>query len=274
MRKYQIIVWCLILSSFPVYTLALEYIGGDGRAASLGFTQIATNESCNFLGNPATIGRKKLDLIFSSSELYGIGIFNNNMALGVNLTPHIRLGLGFEELVDKDDIDNSGYGQRLLNFGVAFALKPQWRVGLNFHADRFFLETENIGSGQGVTLGLHSGPWHLGQTDLNAGFVVKDIAFAKRSYTTDTDEVPPITFEYGLNAKRGSFLFQGDLVDENIRMGVEYEISSGLDLRAGLIDKQPTFGFGVKLGCLQVDYSYWLSPIGSATHRISNRISF
>ena len=246
-------------------------IGGSAKIAGKGFTQVAGN--LGMLANPASFDHsKKATLSLSRSELYDIGIIYNYFEGAIRLLPNWEIGIIYEAVQDQDQIDYSGYDQQLFVFGLSYRANERLKLGVNLNHNQFRLFEENIGKGYSCDFGVLSGPFRFNKSRINFGLKVENL-MANREYKTDRIEKAEPVLTLGSSLELGNVSCAVDLKQDELSLGIEYQVTSSLTLRGGLANGQPTLGIGVLRGPLQIDYAYWLSKVG-ATHRIGSSISF
>lgn len=260
-----------LLLAISGISLALENsVGGNAKIASMGFSQVVNSQS--FLANPANLATSKLAITLANTELYGIGLNYNYLEATLGIGNNWRVSIGFESMVDKDLIDNSGYSQQFGAIGIAKKLTKNMQLGLNLIKAQYDFFNEDMGSGYSVDTGLIYGPLRIAKTNCNVGVKVENVV-AQRKYTTDRKEVLSPTAIFGFKASLKDLIYVMDLKEKDFRCGVEYNLLPSLALRAGLNNGELTLGLGVSRAPIRIDYAYWLSEIG-ATHRIGSMISF
>lgn len=270
-RWYMFFFSLLVFLCLAIPTLAIENnIGGNAKIAGMGFTQVSNNSS--FIANPASFEESKIFCTVANTELFGSGVIYNYFEGGFRFKTNWNLNFGFESVIDKDKIDNSGYSQRVLAIGVTNKLKERIQLGFNISQIGYGLFDEDAGKGFFLDLGMFFSPFFIRNNKMGIGFKIDNLA-ARREYKTDRNEIPKTGFSLGLNLRNNNYMCAMDLKSGDFRWGVEYCILPTLFLRGGLNNGEPTLGVGVIRGPIRIDYAYWLSELG-ATHRIGSSISF
>jgi len=244
------------------------FIGRDAKDMACGFT--STPNSC-FLGNPASLGEKGFRLKSSSSEIFDSGVFYDSVTAQLLVKDQVRFGTVLEKLTDRDTIDNSAYGHYLLTAGIAWKATKKIQLGLNIRTEKFNLQEEQVGKGLASEVGFYAGPWSFKDNELFLGGVATNIK-STRTYG-DRVEVFPVWYKFNVNVRNSFTTYSVEVSDNKVlRLGIEYKPFDGLALRSGLIDGQPTYGFGFEKGIFRIDFAYWVAQAGGF-YRISTSIS-
>lgn len=271
-RWYMFFFSLLVFLCLAIPTLAIENnVGGNVKVAGMGFTQVSNNSS--FIANPASFEESKIFITAANTELFGSGVIYNYLEGGFRFRTNWNLNFGFESVIDKDKIDNSGYSQKMLTIGVAKKIRDRFQLGFNISQTGYGLFEEVTGNGIALNLGVFYSPFFiLGNNETGISFKIDNLV-ARREYKTDRNEIPKTGFTLGLNLRNNNYVYVMDVKSGDFRCGVEYCILPSLFLRGGINNGEPTLGVGVIQGPIRIDYAYWLSELG-ATHRIGSSISF
>jgi len=261
----------IILLVFWGNVFALENnISGNARIAGMGFTQVV-NDSGLF-SNPAGFTEERIVINISNSELFETGVIYNYLETGLRISEKLIINFGYESVVDRDQFDNSGYGQRLIAFGVAAKMHSALQVGVSLSQSKYMLFENASGSGYSLNIGVGYGPKQVGKAKLNLGFKIDDM-LAQRTYKSKRTEMPQTQISLGGQLRTDNLIYAVDLQSDSFRFGLEYQVIPALALRAGFEEGQLTLGVGISRGPIKIDYAYWLAEVG-ATHRISTGLSF
>lgn len=237
-----------------------EDIGGSAKDMALGFT---SNANSSFLTNPSSM---RSSMEFGRSELFASGVFYSFLTSEFLLGHNFRLGVALETISDQDLIDNSHYGQKLLTVGMSCKLNKMAQLGVNIRKETLQLLEEEIGTGLACDFDFAVGPWKIKDRYLTTRIGAQNIA-ASRVYKNRT-EIPELSPYASLNINKNAMSYTLELKNEEFRMGVEYKPLNSLVLRTGIIEGQPTFGFGFGKGNWHVDCAYWIARVG-AVYRIT-----
>ena len=265
--KKTCIYLILLIVQFTILGHAFEGdIGRNSKEMALGFTSTPYS---SFLSNPASVGEKIL-IEYTSSELFNSGVFYDSITAELSFNDFVRLGIGMEKVQDRDALDNSGYGQQLTTFGVAWKSPQKFQLGLNVRQESFELLEQKIGKGLAFDLACYAGPWVFKGNDIYLGVIASDIN-ATRVYG-ERIEIHPIKPSINFNIFNNNVMYSLMLKQDEVRMGLEYKPVKGFTIRGGLHNGQPTCGFGFEKGYFQMDFAYWMAQAGGF-YRISTSFS-
>ncbi len=257
-------------------TLALENdVGGNPANAGMGFTQVVN--SLSFFANPAAFGDAKALFSMANTELYSSGVFYNYLEAACFSKSNWKISIGYESVKDKDNIDNSGYCQKVEAVGLSKRINPFFSLGINILMEQHKLFNETIRSCNSLNVGTIYGPVTIYGYNAFLGAKINNLA-AQQKYKTKEDENPWPLVSCGLsiNSSDNSLKYVMDLKEMDgldFRCGFEYKATQSLFLRAGLNNGEPTLGLGISRTPFNIDYAYWFSGLG-ATQRIGFSVLF
>ena len=224
------------------------------------------------------------------------------LSLGTFSAGILRIGTGGIDLVDPEasKYGETDYNRTLFMFGYGFRAKEWFYMGTNFKVERASLPgyegTSNFTeSALGADLGMMIRPQQEGGFLHNFSVGLNFQNFLQRSMrVVEVQDKTPRNFLFGMSKGFGADLadhhallaFQMDIngakdVPTFYHMGLEYDfrkmfyLRMGLDHRGeqakGVSGTKMTFGGGVEIMGVKIDYSYW-SPrysVLTSSHRIS-----
>ncbi len=279
--------------------------GGGARAQAMGGAQTAVaGDVWSFFWNPANVGSVKINQAgFTHSERFdgavdydvAIAAFpqkdGSTLSLGM-----IRLGVNGVEFTEKEitgdplsDL-NRVVVDKVVNeaeyafyFGRTFSLK-NWHIGVSPKLIFKHFGWEHRAYGLGLDAGIVGRP--IEKLPLTAGLSVQDVLGTPIAWeTTGRKEIIVSTLRAGLAAEItiaaldavvrpvGDVSYRLESAGESealaFNVGLEYLVSQAVALRIGDDEGKFTFGGGISLKPLDVDYAFYEHDDLGATHRVS-----
>ncbi|UII29963.1 hypothetical protein LVD17_16825 [Fulvivirga ulvae] len=233
------------------------------RAAAMGYTSVALNDSWSLFNNPAGLyGCEGVNGIFAFENKYGVEGFNS---MGAGITSTISIGgMGISVFRFGDDLYNEqtaaiSYGNR---FGLA-------GIGARINYIQYHIEGFGV---KGILALDFGGIAELGK-NLYFGALIRNINQAKLS--DFEDERIPTILNAGLSFRPTDKIFLNAEVEKDIdldaalRVGLEYIFFKKFTARTGIKTKSfvSYFGLGLALTRLNVDYALTITPKTGYSHQ-------
>ena len=203
------------------------------------------------------------------SELFDLGLTYNAHKIKL-FSPRADFVLGIASLLDKDIVDDLGYSEKGAFVQLDYKVMDTLKVGACVEHEKYLLQEENIGNGWRNTVRIQTGPYACKLGNYEVGVSTGNIV---RKFSSGREEKRAVDTELYFRLDNNSTLFAMSINKNEIHFGTEYSLSNNIILRAGLNGKEPTFGLGVKLNRLKLNYAYWLSEAG-ATQLFGSSYSF
>lgn len=260
MREFRIslIVLITMVITFTLNAIsfaAFEKTHVGARSMALGGATIAsTEDSTAIYHNPALLADLSyLNVVSMYGELYGPGSLDNNWISGSYPFGDFTVAAGVSNL-NQSSIDYKettfllGSGLRVGNINLGFATKS--------HS----LSTP-VGTAKG--LGIDAGALFR-YNNLSISIVAKDL-YSKIEYTSGLNQPNDLQLTAGIAYRGNGFIVETNLEQENqMAFGIEKAISSQMKIRGGLYNKQVSFGVGLELNFLNIDYAYQTHEMGGS----------
>ncbi|MBU0599228.1 PorV/PorQ family protein [bacterium] len=271
-------------------------IGMSAKATSMANSFTAIYGDINTLNyNPAGLSQIKNKQVYTMYNMWFQDIKHGYLALAIPLSFRDVMGLSFNYLkIDEIRKTNDTYPSGDLSLGTfnasdlaitlsnAFDINEHLSLGINLKVIKEKLanyKTSNLLSGDlGALIKL---PFQ----DLTMGFCILNMG-QKIKFEQEKDSLP-LTYKIGISSK----LFKKNLLvaleinkptdnELNYRLGTEYTIAKTLALRAGYLSgpeevrNNITYGLGLKLFKVALDYAFTPFDDLGDTHKISLTTSF
>lgn len=223
-------------------------IGARNRA--LGEASGTLVDSWSVFTNPGAVGKSDISqLSVSYQNRYNIEAFQTVGAASIYTLPWFNLGAGFYRFGD------NLFNHQQISLNISHSLQMV-SLGLNMSRSQYSIE----GLGTKSAFLLEFG----GLITLNKYILLSATASNITNSKISSEQKVPVIMTAGISIRPNNSLMMNaeiekDLAfDENLKVGIEYQIIKWVWIRTGLTTSpvKGSFGFGIKPGKFLIDYAY------------------
>lgn len=254
MRKTGLILIALLLMGVLVRAEDFEHRITDVRAKAMAGAVTATSFGVGSVStNPAGLAtQKSWEAFVTYSDLFGLDFKQQDFSLAL---PFLGGGLGvaYTTVGNTEDVL-----YKITSSQLSYARSNK----ANTLAWGFSMRRGALDSTGGAAYALALDAGVMGKKGKLAWGLSAHNFFVKTDPVSKAESVPR-EVKIGVSYDFGKFLLSGELNGTELCFGVEQELFSGVQLRAGYNGYSPTFGLGLKQGSWIVDYAFELGELGN-----------